>query len=189
MVICLMSSLNQNLNDSQIINSKSIKMDSVYSQNTILKLDHKSSSNHSNNVVMKNGLVPFVARNLPLKKKYEENLYDLCLKIAKININEECTCNKNENEFKEINSFLRKKENEMRYKKLSSFVKSNSKFKLKKKINQDYSKFKIRETNIDDLSTSTSIAIYNPDQITLGEDCFDQNEDLDFSDEFIQNSR
>jgi hypothetical protein len=43
-------------------------------------------------IVKMNGLVPFVAKHLPMGKTQEDTLYDLCLKYANINTNKDCQC-------------------------------------------------------------------------------------------------
>lgn len=43
-----------------------------------------------NSIVKMNGLVPFVAKNLPLDKSQEDTLYELCMKYA--NVNKQCSC-------------------------------------------------------------------------------------------------
>lgn len=63
---------------------------SVFSKKT------KSSSPIKSSIVKKNGLVPFITTNLPLQKNREETLYELCLRYAKLNINQSCKCKSSE---------------------------------------------------------------------------------------------
>ena len=46
----------------------------------------------SPSVVKMNGLVPFVARNLPFSRGQEDTLYEYCLKYANVNIAQNCSC-------------------------------------------------------------------------------------------------
>lgn len=43
-------------------------------------------------VVKMNGLVPFVAQNLPFSEGQEDTLYEYCLKYANVNITKRCRC-------------------------------------------------------------------------------------------------
>jgi hypothetical protein len=45
-------------------------------------------------IVKMNGLVPFVAKRLPLEKSQEQTLYDLCMRYANVRIERDCQCPK-----------------------------------------------------------------------------------------------
>ena len=179
MLVCLFSTIKENHINSTNYNNKETKinMDGIIESNNyqkVLSLEHKK---HQENVVKKNGLVPFVAKNLPLNKKYENNLYDLCLKIAKVNINETCQCKVNSN-YSNIEN-IDKKKTRKRISKLSNFV--------KKELNKDLKDNFENNRLIEDKIKNNSLTFYNSKRILNNSDFeyFDENEDIDFISEYF----
>ena len=113
LVVCLVSNFNETRRGMGRRNMLFSDLDQILSQNkaTLLEALDQSSGDLSlgvndmnseyldlaqsegpTSIVKMNGLVPFVAKRLPLDKSHEQSLFDLCLKYANVNIERNCQC-------------------------------------------------------------------------------------------------
>lgn len=83
-------------------------------------------------IVLTNGLVPFVAKNLPYNKTQEETLYELCLKYTNVNIKKQCKCETQEQSLKRSDLI---DSNMVRTKRLSNYLQNESEQLETNKIN------------------------------------------------------